>query len=100
MIITLDKTQTECYYIEPKGGMRMKLIFFALSVQTKQLILSLAVILAAAYVLGILINLPFALRESRMIDIEIGRTEGKEQAYYKKKKRRLWISLVSFIRYK
>lgn len=73
---------------------------FALSAQAKQLILILAVILAAAYVFGILISLPFVLRESRMLDIEIGRTEGREQAYYKKKKRRLWISLFSFIRLK
>lgn len=38
-------------------------------------------------------------RELRYIKTEIGRTEGREQAHWKKKKRRLWLSLLPFFRY-
>ena len=37
--------------------------------------------------------------EMRYIETEIGRTEGREQEHWKKKKRRRWLSLLPFFRY-
>ena len=83
---------------ERRGSM-----FFAFVIRNNDILLIsviVAAILIIAYVIGLLVNLPFVMRENRMLTIEIGRTEGKEKEHYKKKKRRLWLSLLPFVRYK
>jgi len=37
-------------------------------------------------------------RELNYINMEIGRTRGEEQRYWKREKRRLWLSLLPFYR--
>ena len=38
-------------------------------------------------------------KELRYLTIEIQRTEGIEREYWKQKKRRLWLSILPFVRY-
>ena len=38
-------------------------------------------------------------KELRYLRIEIERTEGREREYWIQKKRRLWLSLLPFVRY-
>lgn len=38
-------------------------------------------------------------RELRYLAIEIERTEGKEREYWIHRKRKLWMSLIPFVRY-
>ena len=37
--------------------------------------------------------------EMRRINTEICRTDGREQSYWIQRKRRLWLSLIPFVRY-
>jgi len=38
-------------------------------------------------------------RELKLLRSEIGRTKGREQRYWIKKRRKLWFSLLPFVRY-
>ncbi len=38
--------------------------------------------------------------ELRYLNNEIGRTTGGERRYWKRQKRRLWLSLIPFVKYK
>lgn len=38
--------------------------------------------------------------ELRYLNNEIGRTDGSEQRYWKRQKRRLWLSIIPFVRYR
>ena len=38
--------------------------------------------------------------ELRYLNIEISRTDGSEQRYWKRQKRRLWLSIIPFVRYR
>lgn len=38
-------------------------------------------------------------RELKLLKSEIGRTFGREQKYWIKKRRRLWFSILPFVRY-
>lgn len=88
------------YGRQRKEGKKMP---FAFVIRNSDILLAsiiVTAILIVAYVIGVLVSLPFVIRENRMLTIEIGRTEGKEKEHYKKKKRRLWLSLLPFVRYK
>ena len=37
--------------------------------------------------------------ELEYLNMEIQRTEGRERAHWEKKKRKLWLSLIPFVRY-
>ena len=39
-------------------------------------------------------------RELRRLNMEIGRSHGSERRYYERQKRRLWLSLIPFVRYR
>ncbi len=39
-------------------------------------------------------------RELRYLNAEIARTRGAERRYWKRKKRKLWLSLIPFVKYK
>ena len=38
-------------------------------------------------------------RELKLLKSEIGRTKGREQKYWIKKRRKLWFSIIPFVRY-
>ena len=38
--------------------------------------------------------------ELKYINMEIGRTDGRERAHWEKKKKKLWLSLIPFFPYK
>lgn len=38
-------------------------------------------------------------RELKLLKSEIGRTKGREQKYWIKKRRKLWFSILPFVRY-
>ena len=38
--------------------------------------------------------------ELTYLNSEIGRTDGSEQRYWKRQKRRLWLSIIPFVRYR
>lgn len=37
--------------------------------------------------------------ELKSLNCEIERTEGRERKYWKKRRRRLWLSLIPFVKY-
>jgi len=47
---------------------------------------------------AVFIQLRDFLSALRSINMEIRRTDGREQAHWRKKRRRLWLSLLPFIR--
>lgn len=38
--------------------------------------------------------------ELRYLNNEIGRTDGSEKRYWKRQKRRLWLSIIPFVHYR
>ncbi len=60
-------------------------------------------ITAFLLIISILIGLTSVLsdfsQELRYLNIEIRRTEGCEQKYWIRKRRRLWLSLILFVKY-
>ncbi len=38
-------------------------------------------------------------RELHMLNMEISRTSGEERRYWKRRRRRLWLSIIPFIKY-
>ena len=62
------------------------------------------IMMAIVFVLFILVFVLARLvtdfsRELRILNIEINRTEGAEREHYIRQRRRLWLSLLPFIRY-
>lgn len=60
-------------------------------------------VIAAFFLIAILIGLvqffnSFS-QELRYLNIEIGRTSGTERRHWIRRKRRLWLSLIPFIKY-
>lgn len=59
-----------------------------------------------AIVIGIGILFAFASwlndfsSELRYLNNEIGRTDGSERRYWKRQKRRLWLSIIPFVHYR
>ena len=56
----------------------------------------------AFFVIVLLVGLTMRINgfshDLRHLNIEIGRTEGAEREYWKREKRRLWLSLLPFFR--
>ena len=61
-------------------------------------------IVAAIILFGLLVGLCIFINdfshELRYINCEIGRTTGGERRYWKRQKRRLWLSLIPFVKYR
>ena len=63
-----------------------------------------AVILLLIIVLIIFISIPIIIfllnfsKELRYLNLEIGRSTGEERKFYIKQRRRLWLSLIPFVR--
>jgi len=55
---------------------------------------------AVLIISGLVIFLSDFRKELKYINFEINRSSGKERRYWKWKKRRLWLSLIPFVRYK
>jgi len=70
----------------------------------KQIIIyGLAILVAIIVLAGLLLHffvwLYAFMRELRTINIEIGRTEGEDKRHWIRRKRRLWLSIIPFVRY-
>ena len=63
------------------------------------LIIMICVVAIVAWLLWILLR-PDFVRELRILDMEISRTKGDTQEFWKMKRRRLLLSLIPFIKYK
>lgn len=70
---------------------------------TDTLLWILVGILAAAILIALLIKLYMYLNdfssELTYLNTEIGRTEGTERRYWIRRRRRLWLSLIPFVKY-
>lgn len=64
---------------------------------------SLIIIIAAFFVIVLLFELAQFIndfsRELRYLNSEIERTTGAERRYYIRQRRRLWLSLIPFVKY-
>lgn len=60
-------------------------------------------VIAVIVALGLIVRLAIFLhgfsRELTMLNMEINRTDGRERQYYIRRRRRLWLSLIPFVRY-
>ena len=60
-------------------------------------------IIAIPILLGLLVGLCMFINdfssELRYLNNEIGRTTGSERRYWIRKRRRLWLSLIPFVKY-
>ncbi len=67
---------------------------------TFYLLIGIAAVCVAIFVLigGVLVFDDFS-RELRNVNNEIKRTRGTEQKYWIRRKRKLWLSLLPFIKY-
>lgn len=54
------------------------------------------VVMAVLLILRLALSLEKLIRELKYVNLEIKRTRGSERDYWKKKKRRLWLSLIPF----
>lgn len=59
----------------------------------------IAVFLFILIVIGLAIFINDFSSELRYLNNEIRRTEGAERKYWIRRKRRLWLSLIPFVRY-
>ncbi len=55
---------------------------------------------AVLIISGLVIFFSDFRKELRYINFEINRSTGSERYYWKRKKRRLWLSLIPFVSYK
>lgn len=60
-------------------------------------------IVAAFFLFGLLVDLCLLIndfsRELKYLNNEIGRTTGAERRYWIRQRRRLWLSLIPFVKY-
>lgn len=63
------------------------------------LIIMICIVAVVAWLLWILLR-PDFVREKRILDMEISRTKGEAQEFWKMKRRQLWLSLIPFVKYK
>ena len=67
---------------------------------TLRLLMFLVILVVVVVVLALFLPwLRDFRRELRYINKEIGRTDGREREHWKKKKKRLWLSLLPFYHY-
>ena len=57
------------------------------------------IVLLAAVIFRFVTWLSDFQREFDMLNTEIGRTSGREQHYWIVRRRRLWLSIIPFVRY-
>ena len=63
----------------------------------------LGILIAVIVLIGLVIWLARFVetfsKELRYLNMEIGRTEGRERMHYLRRRRRLWLSLIPFVKY-
>ncbi len=62
-------------------------------------ILIIAIPLIFVLLVGLIFRLSEFSRELKYLNCEINRTYGSERRYWIRKKRRLWLSLIPFVKY-
>lgn len=70
-----------------------------MSADVKVALLVIAVLFVALFVVRFAIISQAFLHELRYLNQEIARTEGREQQHYMRRKKRLLLSLIPFVRY-
>lgn len=60
------------------------------------IIVGIIVFLSVILLISFVIKIEEFTRTLKYINVEIGRTKGEVQKYWKKKRRRLWLSLLPF----
>ena len=60
----------------------------------------LAVLLIGVLLIAAVIATVDFQKELKHLNLEIGSTSGREQRYWQRRKKRLWLSLIAFVRYK
>ena len=60
----------------------------------------LAVLLIGVLLIAAVIATMDFQKELKHLNLEIGRTSGREQRYWQRRKKRLLLSLIPFVRYK
>lgn len=60
----------------------------------------LAVLLIGVFLIAAVIATMDFQKELKHLNLEIGRTSGREQRYWQRRKKRLLLSLIPFVRYK
>lgn len=68
---------------------------------TWQIIIAVALFIILPFLIYALVTFSQDFsRELRLLKCEINRTDGAERKHWQRKKRRLWLSLIPFIKYK
>ena len=68
--------------------------------QEKSILIIICVGFAILIIADFLTSIMGFSRELKYLNCEITRTYGAERQHYKRKKRRLWLSLIPFVRYR
>ena len=63
------------------------------------LIIMIVIVVIVVWLMWILLR-PDFIREMRILNMEISRTKGESQEFWKMRRRRLWLSLIPFVKYK
>ena len=63
------------------------------------LVIMITVVAIIVWLLWILMR-PDFVREMRILNMEISRTKGDAQEFWKMKRRRLWLTLIPFVKNK
>ena len=63
------------------------------------IVIVLAVVFAISLLFGLASYFTKFSRELQMINGEIKRSTGRERKYWKKQRRKLWLSLIPFVKY-
>lgn len=58
------------------------------------------VVILLPMLIGLVVFINDFSSEQRYLNNEIGRTTGGERRYWKRQKRRLWLSLIPFVKYR
>lgn len=58
------------------------------------------VVILLPMLIGLVVFINDFSSELRYLNNEIGRTTGGERRYWKRQKRRLWLSLIPFVKYR
>ena len=67
--------------------------------QPSTLLLVFAILALPIIVVLIAIHLNGFIQELRYLNTEIARTTGKQREHWLRRRRRLWLSLIPFVRY-
>lgn len=60
----------------------------------------LGLVLVGVLLLMVVLGVMDFQKELKHLNLEIGRTSGREQRYWRRRKKRLLLSLIPFVRYK